>query len=315
MVKPARGGALHGGDVFAAARDLGLSWREVLDYSANVNPLGPPPGLKRFLEKNFDLIRHYPDPYAYGWREQVAERHGLSPGEVLAGNGTTALLYLLPRVLRPRRPVSAVPAFAEYGQALRVAGLEGQEIACRARDDFDLTPAVVDRLFRLEPDLLFLANPTSPAGRLVSPEILDRVLSLARRRKTFVALDEAFLDFTRSPSLAGLVRRHPRLIVLRSLTKFYALPGLRLGYLTAAAPVAARLLAAAEPWSVNALAQAAGFYCLDQAAYTERTRRLVQKEREWLARRLADLSWGRVVPGAANYLLFQIQRPGLTEAM
>jgi len=302
----------HGGDVFAAARDLGGRWTDLNDFSANVNPLGPPPGLKKHLWANFEVIRHYPDPFAAGWRSELAERFGLSPDRVLAGNGTTALMYLLARVLRPKRPVVVAPAFSEYERALAQAGVKVRRTACREEDDFEVTDQVVAGIFAGRPDLVFLANPTSPAGGLISPETLDLFFHQVKKSEALAVVDEAFLDFTPVPTLTPQVRLNPRLMVLKSLTKFYALPGLRLGYLAGPRPLVKKLLAGFEPWSVNALAQLAGSYCLNQEDYAARTRKLVTRERSRLAGRLAAAGLGPVIPGQANYLLIKVDRPGLT---
>ena len=307
------GKAVHGGDVFAAARELGVHWRDVVDFSANINPLGPPPGLKKHLFDIFDLTRNYPEPFAESWLDDLASRHGLSSSEILAGNGTTHLMYLAARILTPRRPVAAFPAFAEYERSLIQNGNVIQGAACRPDDEFDLTDDVVKQMFKLKPDLVFLANPTSPAGRLVDPKILRSILERADKAGAYVVLDEAFLDFTPAPSLARSVRRFRGLIVLRSLTKFYALPGLRLGYLTASKDMVQKLKAGLEPWSVNGLALAAGKYCLDQEEYAVRTQKMVGAQRLWLTRRLTELGLGRVIPGEANYLLVKLEAPGLTE--
>ncbi|MEW6266838.1 MAG: threonine-phosphate decarboxylase CobD [Thermodesulfobacteriota bacterium] len=298
--------ARHGGDVFSAARELRLSWRDLLDFSANVNPLGPPPGLRKRLSEEFAITQHYPDPYAWQWRREIADRIGLSPDEVLAGNGTTALMYLLARALRPKSAVVVAPAFAEYERSLGQAGCKVRFVSCRWEDDLDITVDLADRVFALRPDLVYLGQPTSPAGRLIQPDILDHILGRARKEKIIVVLDEAFLDFTPAVSLAGSVRFNPGLIALRSLTKFYALPGLRLGYLTASRKLAGRLFECAEPWAVNSLALIAGSFCLDQDDYARRTRRLVDRERAWLADRLREIGLGRVVDSSANYILVKL---------
>lgn len=303
---------IHGGDVFAAARELDCSWKDILDYSANLNPLGPPPGLKKHLFQNFTLAENYPDPEALAWRSELAADHGLTPAEIVAGNGSTALMYLLARVLRPRRPVLAAPAFAEYEKALAQAGVRPEYEFCRPEDDFDLTQEVVERIFARRPDLVFLTNPTSPAGRMIEPEVLDLALRLAERNGSTLALDEAFLDFTDAASMAASVREHPCLVVLRSLTKIYALPGLRLGYLTAGKELAGRLLESFEPWSVNSLALAAGSFCRGLNGYEDRTRKMIAGERRWLTRKIEESGLGRVIPGEANYLLVRLDAPGWT---
>ena len=303
---------LHGGNIYAAAQELGVSWRDILDFSANINPLGPPPGLKKRLFSTFGLVENYPDPLAEAWRRELGQKIGLPPDHIAAGNGTTGQMYVLARVLRPRRPVVVAPAFAEYEQSLARIGIKPKQAGCRLSENFDLTPQVADRIFKFEPDAVYLANPTSPAGRLIDPEIMDRVLTLADRSGATVILDEAFVDFTPAVGLAAETKRRKNLVVFRSLTKFYALPGLRLGYMTAAPALTRRVLAETEPWAVNALALEAGSYCLHQDDYARRTRALVDRERAWLAGSLEDAGLGRVIMGAANYLLVKVEVPGLT---
>ena len=303
----------HGGNVFAAARELGVDLSNILDYSANINPLGPPPGLKQHLFKSFSLTEHYPAPYAEDWLEELAAFHSLTEGHLLAGNGTTDLMYLLARVMRPERAVIAVPAFTEYELGLNLVGAASTQVWCRLEDSFDLNTKVVEKLFKKAPDMIFLANPTSPAGRLIEPSVMEMVLDLAKRSDTCLVVDEAFLDFTQAESLVSAVDRQAKLLVLRSMTKFYALPGLRLGYLAGDRKLVSRLREGQAPWAVNTLAQAAGVYCLRQDAYARRTREVVARERTWLTGRLKRLGFGQVIPGTANYILVRLDHAGLTE--
>jgi threonine-phosphate decarboxylase len=303
----------HGGNVFAAASELGVDWRSILDYSANINPLGPPPGLKRHLFGSFGLTAHYPAPYAEAWLEGLAAGHNLNPGHLLAGNGTTDLIYLLARVLKPQRAAIVVPAFTEYELGLNLVGAGSRHIPCRFEDNFDITAEMVEQLYKSEADMIFLANPTSPAGRLIEPSVMEMVLDLSRRSQACTVVDEAFLDFTQAESLVSTVDRHRNLLVLRSMTKFYALPGLRLGYLAGGEELVRGLREGQAPWAVNSLAQAAGVYCLQQEAYARRTREVVSRERTWLTSRLNRSGLGQVIPGTANYILVKLGHSGLTE--
>ena len=303
----------HGGNVFAAAMELGVDWPSILDYSANINPLGPPPGLKQHLFKSFGLTEHYPAPYAETWLEELAAGYRLTADHFLAGNGTTDLIYLLARVLKPKRAAIAVPAFTEYEHGLEQVGSPYCQVPCRVEDNFEITTDVVERLFKTEPDLIFVGHPTSPAGRLVEPKVMEMLLDLSKRSQAILVVDEAFLDFTQAESLVFAADRHRNLLVLRSMTKFYALPGLRLGYLAGDEKLVRKLKEGQAPWAVNSLAQAAGLYCLSQPDYARRTCELVTRERLWLSGRLTKLGLGQVIPGTANYILVRLNPEGLTE--
>jgi len=300
----------HGGRALEVARRLGLPTGEVLDFSANINPLGPPPGLKRVLGRALAEIEHYPEPHAEPLRAALAAHHGVEPDRVLVGNGSTALFYLLCRALRPGRAVVFEPAFSEYSRALAAAGAEIGRVVTRRGQLFCPERPSIDRACALEPDLIFVARPVSPGGALPDQDILAELVE--RAAPAVVVLDEAFLDFTGEPTWAG--QKAGNLIVTRSLTKFYALTGLRLGYLVGPAKLVARLSALDEPWSINHLAQTAGLFCLDQAEYAARTRRVVTRARERLAAGIEALPGALVYPSTANYLLVWVDEPGPTVA-
>lgn len=300
----------HGGDIYGIARELGKAPGELLDFSANINPLGFPPGLPAALTAALAEVVHYPDRRCTALKEELAAYHGLSPAQILVGNGSTELIYLLPRALRPRRGLIVAPAFSEYEKALRAAGAEVRWHYTAEADDF-----TVNQPFdHGEAELVFLANPMSPSGALVPPERLAEVVQSLASGAAVVVLDEAFIDFVEEASLKTELARVPNLLILRSFTKFFGIPGIRLGYLLGAPDLIARVSAVQEPWSVSTLAQAAGRACLADKDFMARSRKLVQGARERLFRQLAGLPGLKVFPSAANYLLLKLEKPGLDAA-
>ncbi|MBU1740276.1 MAG: threonine-phosphate decarboxylase CobD [Proteobacteria bacterium] len=298
----------HGGRAFEVARRLGLPAARILDFSANINPLGPPPGLKRVVIRALSEIGNYPEPHAEPLRAALADHHAVEPSRVLVGNGSTALFYLLCRALRPGRAVVFEPAFSEYARALTAAGARISRVVTHRGRLFCPDRPRIDQALKSEPDLIFVARPVSPGGALPDGAVLAELIK--RAAPAVVVLDEAFLDFTPQKSWAG--QKDKNLIVTRSLTKFFALTGLRLGYLVGPSKLVARLNALDEPWSVNHLAQKAGLYCLDQAEYAARTRRTVDRLRLRLAAGIEALPGAQVYPATANYLLTRVDEPGPT---
>lgn len=294
---------LHGGDVHQAARELGKPLAEILDFSASLNPLGPPPGLLAHLAQNLEAILHYPPPRAGELTERLAALHGLEPASVLAGNGSTQLIHLVCRVLRPRRPLIFTPAFAEYEKGLLAAGLSPLFLPCPPADGFTPSRQTAEAALEMNPDALFLANPASPSGRLVAPGVLKLLVKRTAATGARLILDEAFLDLTPGQSLAPLARDHENLIVLRSLTKSFAMPGLRLGYLAAGGGTAARLTAGTAPWTVNTLAALAGLFCLESRGYLEESREFIAGQRRALEAELDKLGFRVLGGAAANYLM------------
>jgi len=300
----------HGGDIYGLARELGLPPEELLDFSASINPLGFPPGLPAALAHALAEVVHYPDRTCTALRRELAACHGLSPEQILVGNGSTELIYLLPRALRPRRGLIVAPAFSEYEKALRAAGAEVRWHLTREEEGFTLRGPLDSQ----GAELVFLANPASPSGALLSPEELSEQVRRLTAAGAVVVLDEAFIDFVEEASLKTSLPRCPRLVILRSFTKFFGIPGLRLGYLLAAPELLAQVARVQEPWSVGTLAQAAGRACLADPAFMARTREVVARERERLFEELAALPGLKPFPAQANYLLVKITVPGLSAA-
>ena len=298
----------HGGDVYGLARSLGLGLQDLLDFSANINPLGFPPGLAGVVSQTLADIVHYPDRRCHELTEALAAYHGLSPGEILVGNGSTELIYLIARFLEPRRALVVAPAFSEYEQALSVAQIPVDFLLTREDRNFTLDGPLDPG----EASLVFLANPASPSGALLSPDHLLPVVASLDAAGVYLALDEAFVDFVEEASLKIVLGQFPHLVILRSFTKFFGIPGMRLGYLLAAPALIERLAAVQEPWSVNTLAQAMGRACLEDQIFMAQSRSLVATERQYLLGGLGALPGLAPFPGGANYLLVKLTRPGWT---
>jgi threonine-phosphate decarboxylase len=264
-VRPAHGGSLD---------------PQTLDFSASVNPLGPPDAVRAVLARAEELALRYPSVDADELCAALAKHHGVPEACVLAGNGSAELIWLVAQSLRGERVWLARPCFGEYEAACAALGVELVDDPARASASF-------------------AASPTSPQGALVDPAAL---LALPGVR----VIDEAFMGFTdERTSLVARAAQDPAVIVLRSLTKLYALPGLRIGYLVAHPDWVDLLRGYQPPWSVNALAQAAGVAALADPAYLERTRAHVAALRAELATGLAALGLASE-PSHANYLLCRV---------
>jgi len=300
----------HGGDVYHLARTLGLDLADLLDFSANINPLGFPPGIAGAIQQALPEIVHYPDRRCLELQRDLAVYHQLSPEQILLGNGSTELIYLAARALRPKQALIVAPAFSEYEHALKVSQVPVAFQVTTEAQNFTLDQP-------LDPkgaDLVFLANPASPSGVLLAPELLLEVAAALDAAGVYLLLDEAFIDFVEDASLKTHLARFPRLLILRSFTKFFGIPGMRLGCLLAAPALIARLAAVQEPWSVSTLAQAMGRACLQDLDYMARSRVLVSQERNYLLAGFKSLPGLQPFPSAVNYLLVKITRPDWTAA-
>ena len=304
----------HGGNIYAAARDSGLAAADFLDFSANINPLGLSPQVRTALVAAMDSVVCYPDPDAVALKTVIADTYQV-PGECIeTGNGAVELIYLLCRALSPRRVLLPAPTFGEYEGATRAAGLPVSRISLFAGANF--IPDIAAISTALQPgDLLFFCNPNNPTGVIMTREQLEPLIEQAAKIGAHIVIDESFIDFRpaeRGESCRNLVGRYRSVSVLHSLTKFLAVPGLRLGFLLAEPALVQRLELLRDPWNVNVMAQAAGVAGLQDAVYRQETVRLVSREKDAMREQLQTIQGIKVLPPSVNFVLVELNATGWT---
>jgi L-threonine-O-3-phosphate decarboxylase len=295
----------HGGNLRTLSQAAGRPASRILDFSANINPLGPVRGLAAALRAAAAEIAHYPDPDNVALIRSIRDRFGWPDDTLVVGNGASELLDAVCRALPCRRALIPVPAYSDYAAAARRARLPVAFLPLRSRDGFAVPWERLAALLR-DGDLAILGRPNNPTGALPDAHALRR---LARQRPgAWIVADESFLDFVEGAE--SLADRPPaNVVAVRSMTKFYAIPGLRLGFAVARPAVAAALRRKLPPWNVNCMAAQAGIASLADGAYADRTRAFVARARRGLVAALADLPGLRVVPGEANFLLLRMAAP------
>ena len=229
----------------------GLPAAQLLDFSANINPLGPPEWLRSLISAHVGDLAHYPDPDCTELVEALARENNLAKEQILVGNGATELLHLLPRALEVSRALIPVPSYADYEDAALLAGLEVQHLALDETNQFVLDFSALAALLK-PAQLVLLGQPNNPTGRTLDP---DRLRQLAEEfPQTFFVVDESFIAFA-DDSRTLRSDRPVNVIIVESLTKAFAIPGLRLGYLIADAGIVAKVRRLLPNWTVNTLAQ------------------------------------------------------------
>jgi len=293
----------HGGNIYEVKRKFK---KEVVDFSANINPLGLPPALKRALCEGLDKIRHYPDPGARGITESIAKYWEISDENILLGNGSVELIYLIMYSYRPKTTFIPVPTFSEYERAAKMVNSKVQFLKLKEKQGFSFNSGHFNKA-----DTFFICNPNNPTGNLIlkNPSLIERLAD------KLLVVDEAFMDFLPNQKDYTLIWRavkNRKIIVLRTFTKFFSLPGLRIGYIVAHKEVINKLRQHQVPWSINSLAQIAAEKILNNKEYISKTYTLIEKERSFLLRRLAKIRRLKVYPSVANFLLIKIEKPGIT---
>ncbi len=291
----------HGGDLNRLADALGCDPTDILDFSANINPLGPPSGMRSAAARALDRVSAYPDPFATELCARVAAQYGVDTSTVLCGNGSSELFAALLRSLKPERVLVPSPAYIGYREAAEAVGVP--VTALPLNEVYDVDWAGLEAELQ-SGDVVFLGHPGNPTGRLLNAGALRDVCA-AHARSHFL-VDESFLDFVEGSNDLSLVNEQPgNVIVIRSMTKFYAIPGLRLGFMIGNRSVVDAVRRQLSPWSVNGLAQAVGASVLADAEYAERSRRMIPLWRSELQSGLESLGVS-VVPSVANYLLCRV---------
>lgn len=278
----------HGGDAWR--------YKKVIDFSANINPLGAPLRLKEFRES----IEHYPEPDSSSLKKLLAKIHSIKPDNIAIGNGSIELIYLLPRVLPIKKVVIPIPSFSEYEFAARSCGFKPVFV----KQSIETLKKRVSNN-----SLIFLCNPNNPTGKLFKPGQIKDLLAVCKRKSGYLVIDEAFIDFT--PGANSFIKSASRvnnLIVLRSLTKIYALAGLRIGYLAANKNIVKKLTACQYPWNVNSLALAAAKEALSNKTYLKKTGALIKKEKKYLWDNLRLIKGVEIFESDANYFLCRLKR-------
>jgi threonine-phosphate decarboxylase len=288
---------------------------DVLDFSVSINPLGPPPEAIDEYHAAAVQITSYPAPYPVLFEQLIAQANGVAPASVIAGNGSTQLIYLIFRVLQPRNPFVVIPTFSEIANAAAACGTPASPIALQEALGFALEPNALEAALARGADAIFIGRPNSPTGSIISEDLARDLARRCARQGVWCIFDEAFIEFAGAASLARFAAANPLVLVLRSMTKLYATPGLRLGFAIAAEETITRMRNTIEPWSVSVAAEQVGRACLNAPAdYLERTLRTVAAERAFLEHQLGAHPHLRVFPSAANFLMVAVEGERQTSA-
>lgn len=288
--------------------------KDILDFSANINPLGTPDSVKKAILGSIADIEKYPDPYCRELRGKLSKHESISADNIVCGNGADDLIFRIVHALRPKKTMVCAPTFSEYSRALTEADCEICEHILTEDSGFDLDRDILPKLDS-SLDMCFICNPNNPTGRLIAPEILESVAAKCSDSGIVLVCDECFIDFVSSGGRYSLQSfMNDSCIILKAFTKLFAMPDIRLGYaVCGSSALAERIQQSGQFWSVSNLAQRAGTAALDEAEYVLKTREYMAYERRFLSAELSSLGV-KVFDGAANFLLFK-SRKGLAEEL
>lgn len=298
----------HGGNIESVAEKYNLVIDNIIDFSANINFVGPPPDVYSKLREELEAIKRYPEVDSKNLKEKSAKKYGFEKENYIFGNGAVELIYILVKVLKPKKSLVCAPTFSEYEKALQTVNSQIDYHYLKKEDKFKLQIEELKKDLTDEIDLFFLCNPNNPTGNFISKEKVKQILEHNETHDIFTVIDEAFVDFLgRNISARSLLKKYNNLFILRSLTKFFAVPGLRLGFGIGRQNLIAKMNGYKDPWNVNVLAQKAGEIILNQDEYIKLTKKAVYKEKLFLYDELKKFKNIEIYYPNANYIFIDLE--------
>lgn len=293
---------LHGGNIYKLKRDSGI---EVLDYSSNINPLGVPSSFKKAVVENFESLEKYPDIDYIELRTSIGDYNNCHIDNVVVGNGATEVLFLYMKAVKAKKVLIIAPTFAEYERAAKAAGRDVKFFPLSK--DFSLNENMLLE-FITDEDVVVMCNPNNPTGKFQNLEKIKKIADFLERKNKKLFIDEAFIEFVDNwKDKTAFLLKHKNIFILRALTKFFALPGVRLGYgLTYDRAILNEIKNIREPWSVNGVAEIAGKTMLLDTLYIHETENWIKQEKIWFYEELCKMDNIEVTPTETNFILVKL---------
>lgn len=292
---------IHGGDVYRNHVNI--------DFSVNINPLGMPDGVEMALRDAIGQCSEYPDMMAENLKKTVSSALAVREEDLLFGNGASEIFMAIIHAIIPRKVMIPIPSFYGYEYASEAVDSDIVYFPMKESEDFILNEKFLELLTE-DIDVLFLANPNNPTGKLMNREYLRKLLKTCKNKNIWVVLDECFIEFCGNEfSMLTEIEEHDNLLLVRAFTKIYAIPGVRLGYLLCCnTDLVDKIRKQLPEWNLSTFAQEAGIACVSQSTFVAKTVDYVKKEREFLFDCLKQLGMS-VFSGEANFILVYSEKP------
>ena len=328
----------HGGNIYKVFREKNL--KEILDYSSNINPYGIPESLKSRIIENLEILERYPDPDYVELREKLAHLNKVDMSDIVLGNGATEIIFLFMKVINPKKILIVSPTFGEYERAVKAVGtsrnsidlscsddnknienkkIEIEYFELKESDDFKLNIGNLKNELEKKYDLLIICNPNNPTGKFLKLAQTEEILKECNKYDTKLFIDEAFIEFLADgmkESIINTEENKKNLFVTRAFTKFFAIPGLRLGYgMYFDKELEKKISEKKEPWSVNNIAEMAGLTVLDDTEYIEKTLKWITKEKIYMYEKLNEISGIKSYETEVNFITGKIDEKLFSEGL
>ncbi len=286
----------------------GKNHQEIMDFSVNINPLGVPEALIEELKKELEGMVRYPEIDGVSGKEALAKHLDLKSENLILGNGATELIYLFARTLSPEKVLIVKPTFTEYDKAFKLAGSSIYDYYTKDENNFNIQiEELVSKIEEIKPNVLVLCNPNNPTGVFTESKELITILEKLKEVNACLFIDESFIDFTDKASCISLIEKYS-IFILRSMTKIFAVPGLRLGYCIGREDIISKLNQMKEPWTINSLAIKSVPILLEDSQYLKKTQQWFSEEKQFLYNMLKNIPNIRVIKSETNFFLIKLLR-------
>ena len=329
----------HGGNIYKVFREKNI--KEILDYSSNINPYGIPESLKKRITENLEVLERYPDPDYVELRQKLANLNKVNLSDIILGNGATEIIFLFMKVINPKKILIVSPTFGEYERAVKATEISGDTVSLsssngdnknienkkieieyfelKESDDFKLNIGNLKNELENKYDLLIMCNPNNPTGKFLKLTQTEEILKECNKYDTKLFIDEAFIEFLEDgmkESIINTEENKKNLFVTRAFTKFFAIPGLRLGYgMYFDKELEKKISEKKESWSVNNLAEMAGLTVLDDTEYIEKTLKWIAEEKKYMYEKLNEISGIKVYETEVNFITGKIDEKQFSEGV
>ena len=305
----------HGSDLEKIEKVFGIKKENIVSYSANVNPLGISHKLREVLSQHLDAITRYPDREYTKLRQCIANYTGAQMENIIMGNGSTELISLFIQTNHPKKAMILGPTYSEYERDINLGGGTCIYFPLKEENNFQMDVNALCHQLDDNLDLLVLCNPNNPTSSAITRKEMRRILDACMEHGIFVMVDETYVEFApdeKNVTSVSLTNYYSNLIILRGTSKFFASPGLRLGYaITGNRDVAKEINTRKDPWTINSLAEIAGQIMFQDQDYIRETKELITSERARLYQELSSWDTVRVYDPQANFILMKILKEGV----
>lgn len=306
----------HGSDLEKIERVFGIKKEDIISFSANVNPLGISFRLREELSAHIDAITTYPDREYTALRRAIGDYVQADYQSIIVGNGSTELISLVIKLIHPKKALIIGPTYSEYEHEISLGGGRSHFFPLREEDNFHLKEEALSQALTPDTNLLVLCNPNNPTSSQISRKNMRNILDCCKEKGIFVMVDETYVEFsenTREITSIPLTEYYNNIIILRGISKFFAAPGLRLGYAICGNRELLRNMEQFKnPWTINSLAAIAGEIMFQDTDYIQQTIELISGERKRICQKLEACPSIKFYEPHANFVLLRILREDIT---